>query len=149
MKNILLFLLFPLLFLSCGSDDDDDNTNSTIVGTWEVKSVEADEVITDNEEVTQFIKDSIRENEVAYQQSVFIFFADGQFTNTLRGELNTTGQYTLKGNILTMVDEEGVESSTISISGKSLYMVFDITEDQEYEDVNVSKVTVKFTLERK
>lgn len=155
MKKILfLFLMLPLL-VACGSDDDDDYTNSDIVGTWVLQSSIAKEVKTNSNEATQAIKDDIaipNDSEVSYT-----FAADGKVTINEDDDI-VSGTYSLSGNKLTMTIYGEKATVTISLSANTFSSDVDETEYYQDEikyllpkekDVVVSKVITSYTYKRK
>ena len=127
----------PLLFSAC-SDDDGDN-NDRIVGTWEYVGCE---VIVTPQSQSQAIKDIIEEN---------VEF-DNQITFGKDGKVD--GQnYTLKGDQLTVAYEDGGEKFTsttkVSLSGNTLILILDYTEEYKSIYPNMEKMTLRVIYSKK
>lgn len=148
MKKFSLLLLSTLmavcLFTSC-SDDDDDNDN--VVGKWKYVNTTLD-VKTSDPAATAIIKEDLTEEE-AEDPTVFEFTEDGKAYED--GEL--LGTYTVKGNVLTIVDKD-IEEETreFVINGNTMSHYYDATEYYSSEgtkeyleidlDVTIEKVVI-------
>lgn len=154
MKKSLTLILLATLFISCSSDDD-DYSNSDIVGTWTFLSSAAKEVKTNNDKATQAIKKDM--TVYGNGETTLTFSADGTYFTSSYGEV-WGGTYSLKGNTLTLTSDGETESSNIQLSNNTFSA--DIDETDYYEDevkylvpnetnVVVSKAITTYTYQRK
>lgn len=154
-KLFALLLVLTFTFASC-SDDDDEYSNSDIVGTWVLESASAKEVKTNNDKATEAIKKDVAE--AVDETEEMTFSADGKFVS-IDGEGDSyEGTYSLKGAKLTLTVMGISNSTTIKLSKDRLSSDVDETEyyadEVEYlvpseKDVKVSKVITTYTYKKK
>jgi hypothetical protein len=153
MKKYMSFMAFAMLavfslaFVSCGDDDDEDEntTEATIVGTWE---------ITENNlevKIKEFFGMDLGEWETVEDESLVVgdrvtFYENGTYRTK-----NDSGKWKKTGNVLTMksdnpdedvIDEDVITYSKMTIK-KLTTKVMELTlsvEDYFSYDVKMKKV---------
>jgi hypothetical protein len=119
-------LLLSLTFVSCGDDDDDDAVDykTAIVGKWKW---------THDVEYTDGKVE--RDRDVSNKNEFVEYKSDGTVIWTV-GEDTEQGTWSISGDKLTEVYDGDSEVSIISISGNTLTMTSEETEDgHTYKDV--------------
>ena len=107
-----LMAVFSLVAVSCGDDDKDDaiQGDTTIVGTWEVTSVDFSSPYGAGDEIGGFEIGDIEVVDGLKAGDRVTFNADGTFKTRYE-----TGRWSVNGNVLTMMSDD-VEYDEIVIS---------------------------------
>lgn len=107
MKNFGLLLLSIFMmacaFVSC-SDDDENNNDNALLGTWETESYSSD-VVTNDPEATRIIKAHIEEDNILW--GAYTFMEDGKAVNKHSEEISTDFTYKTEDNIVTFSANQG------------------------------------------
>lgn len=127
--NKLLFVLFAMAlslgFTSCGDDDDDNEYENTIIGTW--TSISREVVVdTENEIVSNAMSQVFTDD----APIIIWTFNKDKTCSGIAGVYESEGTYRLDGNKLYIKDnDDDEEIYTISFSGKNLV-------NDSYEEVD-------------
>jgi len=118
-KLILLALAIGLVFnfSACSDDDDDNNDKGNIVGTWKYSKVVAD-FKTNKPEKDAVIKKAIEDMFGADTFGEQIEFKDNG--KVVIGD--KTGDYSIKGNKITILQGEGYATTDYVLDGKKLVL---------------------------
>lgn len=121
--SLMAMLMLSLTFVSCGDDDDDDapSSNSSLVGTWQCIH-----------EVWYVNGDKEEDGDVASEDTDYIKFnSDGTCSSWYGDETPVPGTWTLNGNKLTVISNMGTEESVVSISGNTLTITLEGTDEED------------------
>ncbi len=136
MKQLMSILFIAILFASCSSDDDNDTSETTIVGAWTLTEANVEIPMDLNgdgtadrnfmNEVPCFVGTIAFTGNGTYSQTFSILeevIVNGQTTYTCNGTTATTGTYTLIGNQLTTITNEPDPTTTttmVDLNGNTL-----------------------------
>ncbi|MDR1090532.1 MAG: lipocalin family protein [Prevotella sp.] len=137
----LLLSTFFVFFLSCSNDD---NNEDGIVGTWNFTKVEADAAA--NSDLDR-IKEQLKREDFSPK---ITFLGNNTFKTFHTNEANNEeGTYVYKDNTLTLYwngDKENSDTYGATVSGNTLKIEDDNTEDYKAHDFPNSGVTKAITV---
>lgn len=141
MKRLMSILFISILFASCSSDDDNDSSDSTIVGAWTLTEANLAVPIDFNNDGTA---DRNFLSEVPCFEGTLAFAGNGTFSQTFstveevevngqvtyqcNGTTANTGSYTLDGDQLTTISNEPdptTTTTTVDLNGNTLKADFE------------------------
>lgn len=97
-------------FASCGDDNDDEKktvTAETIVGIWQLDDLDK-KATTNNAAVNNIVNEAYDDYyDKSTDIAVYIFRADGTFTEQYTGEEDFNGTYKIEKGKVTIYDEDG------------------------------------------
>lgn len=133
---VLLMSTCMVGFTSCSDDDEEDNTSTDIVGTWQSVNIDSWEEV--DGERSEF--------KGPYTKMTFIFTADGKLTIKDDGETDS-GTYKLAGDKLTVKSEGGIgEMKVLALNGDKL--IIELEGSEIIEDGMTYKEYMKIEFRR-
>ncbi|SFB87487.1 Lipocalin-like domain-containing protein [Flagellimonas taeanensis] len=145
-KRFYILLLASALIISCSSDDGESD-GSSIVGTWDAIEFNMGEAVDLNEDGTA--SDNLLDELDCFASTV-TFTAEGGYSTattgiyfeasesdffiTCDGVETTSGTYTLDGNTLVTIDEDGEVESTVTVTKDRLVVT---GEDDDFGQVTL------------
>jgi hypothetical protein len=123
MRRRCFLLLAATVVVGCGSDSSTGPSQASIVGTWELKTI--------NGTALPFVVAQVGTNKVELLSDVFTINAGGSFTqtttvrSTVNGQASTSseadaGSYTLNGTAVTLKFNSDGSTGTASWSGNTM-----------------------------
>lgn len=145
-QRFYMLLLASALIISCSSDDGESD-GSSIVGTWDAIEFNMGEAVDLNDDGTA--SDNLLDELDCFASTV-TFTADGGYSTattgiyfeasessffiTCDGVETTSGTYTLDGNTLVTIDEDGEVESTVTVTKDRLVVT---GEDEDFGQVTL------------
>lgn len=133
MKKLLFLVLAGGLFFSaCSkSDDNDNNDNALLAGTWVANSATAKTVTVTPQDAKEKITADINDNPSNEQMT---FTAGGKVTVTSHGGESSKGTFTyIDGTITIKLENEIAVTKTLTLTGSTFTV--DMDETSWYSDV--------------
>ena len=101
---VLLSVLFS--FSACGSDDDDDIDQASLVGTWRVERATLDKISSNNNTYDKLLKKAIKSADYSTSGLAITFKENGTFEMPEATEGSQFGTYTIQGNKIIIIAEK-------------------------------------------
>lgn len=140
MKKFLLCLVFmsAMTLTSCSSDDDSDTTpetNSDLVGTWEITDLNYQGSSTTSFQGQEISLDFSGQS-ISFQDAQVVFNADNTYESSGSATIEFTVETMGQSQTQELSTESGLETGTWEINGQQLLLT-PSGQDQQVSDIDV------------